>query len=259
MPIRHNIWRVSDQPRALKEARLESEALLEDMIVAAPEILSPEWMIIGRQEDTGHGGRIDLLALAPDGAVILIELKRDKTPRDVVAQALDYANWAESLEAEDIGHIYARFSGGGNLAQKFQERFGQVLDEDTLNQNHQIVIVASSLDASSERIVGYLNRRDIAINVLGFQVFETEDGPLLSRAWLHDPIDTQVAASGGGANAKEPWNGEYYASFGHSDQRSWDEAVKYGFIAAGERAGPIVARCARRQNPLMINPSATKD
>lgn len=252
MPIRHNIWRVSDQPRALKEARLESEALLEEMIVAAPEILSPEWMIIGRQEDTGHGGRIDLLALAPDGAVILIELKRDKTPRDVVAQALDYANWAESLEAEDIGHIYTRFSGGGNLAQKFQERFGQVLDEDTLNQNHQIVIVASSLDASSERIVGYLNRRDIAINVLCFQVFKTEDGPLLSRAWLHDPIDTQVAASGGGASAKEPWNGEYYASFGHSDQRSWGEAVKYGFIAAGERAGPIVARCATRQNPLMI-------
>src|SRR6056297_2164420 len=117
MPIRHNIWRVSDQPRALKEARLESEALLENMIVAAPEILSPEWMIIGRQEDTGHGGRIDLLALAPDGALILIELKRARTPRDVVAQAIDYAAWAEELEADDIVRIYRRFSQGGNLAQ----------------------------------------------------------------------------------------------------------------------------------------------
>src|SRR5688572_32763958 len=36
----------------------------------------------------------------------------------------------------------------------------------SLNQSHQIVIVTSSLDASSERIVAYLNRRDIAINVL---------------------------------------------------------------------------------------------
>lgn len=235
MPIRHSIWRVGDKPEALKEGALETEALLEEMIVSAPEILSPEWMIIGRQEDTGHGGRIDLLALAPDGAVILIELKRAKTPREVVAQALDYASWAESLEAEDLGRIYSRFSNGGDLGQAYRDRFGQLLDEDSLNQSHQIVIVASSLDPSSERIVGYLNRRDIAINVLFFQVFETAEGPLLSRAWLHDPVDTQLAASSSGSRVseKEPWNGEYYASFGHDESRSWEEAVEYGFICAG--------------------------
>lgn len=235
MPIRHSIWKVGRNPQPLKESRLDSEALLEDMIVAAPEILSPEWMIIGRQEDTGHGGRIDLLALAPDGALILIELKRARTPREVVAQALDYASWAESLEADDLSRIYGRFSGGGDLGQAFRERFGQLLDEDALNQSHQIVIVASALDAASERIVGYLNRRDIAINVLCFQVFETSDGPLLSRAWLHDPVETQVAASTSGRRAyeKEPWNGEYYASFGHSEARSWPEAVEHGFISAG--------------------------
>jgi len=71
MPIRHSIWRIGEKPQSLKEGQLESEALLEDMIVASPEILSPEWIIIGRQEDTGHGGRIDLLALAPDGTLIL--------------------------------------------------------------------------------------------------------------------------------------------------------------------------------------------
>ena len=52
-------------------------------------------MIIGRQEDTGFGGRIDLLAIAPDGTLILIELKRGRTPREVVAQAIDYATWLE--------------------------------------------------------------------------------------------------------------------------------------------------------------------
>lgn len=235
MPIRHSIWRVGEKPQPLKEGQLESEGLLEDMIVAEPEMLSPEWMIIGRQEDTGHGGRIDLLAVAPDGALILIELKRARTPREVVAQALDYACWADALEADEISQIYFRFSNGGDLGQAFQDRFGQPLDEDALNQSHQIVIVAASLDASSERIVGYLNQRDIPINVLCFQVFETEDGPLISRAWLHDPVDTQVAASTGGGrpSEKEPWNGEYYASFLHDETRSWDEAVKYGFICAG--------------------------
>lgn len=166
MPIHHSLWRVASKPQPLREAILPSEALLEGMIVASPEILSREWMIIGRQEDTGFGGRIDLLALAPDGALILIELKRGRTPREVVAQAIDYASWAERLPAEDIARIYARFSGGGSLDAAFAARFGTALDAETLNQSHQIVIVAASLDAASERIVGYLNRRDIPINVL---------------------------------------------------------------------------------------------
>jgi len=46
------------------------------------------------------------------------------------------------------------------------------LDEETLNESHQIIIVAAELDASTERIVSYLNARDIAINVVFFQVFE---------------------------------------------------------------------------------------
>jgi len=49
-------------------------------------------MLIGRQKDTDFGGeRVDLLTVAPDGAVVLVELKRDRTPREVVAQAVDYA------------------------------------------------------------------------------------------------------------------------------------------------------------------------
>lgn len=235
MPIRHTVWRVGLQPQALKEGLLPSEALLEDMIVASPAILSSEWMLIGRQEDTGNGGRIDLLALAPDGALILIELKRSKTPREVVAQALDYATWAEELESQDIAQIYARFSNGGSLGAAFKQRFQQELDEESLNQSHQIVIVAANLDTRSERIVGYLNQRGIAINVLCFQVFDSPEGQLLSRAWLLDPVETQL--SGTKANkadtGKEPWNGEYYASFGDSHSRSWEDAREYGFISGG--------------------------
>lgn len=95
MPIKTQIWTVGGQPSQLSECILPSEQLLEDMIVTAPRLLSEEWMLIGRQESTGLGGRIDLLAIAPDASLVLIELKRDRTPRDVVAQALDYASWVE--------------------------------------------------------------------------------------------------------------------------------------------------------------------
>lgn len=237
MPIRNSIWTVGTAPQALGEGRLPSERMLEDMIVAAPRILSDEWMLIGRQERTGAGGIIDLLAIAPDGALVLIELKRERTPREVVAQAIDYAVWVEGLEAQDIAAIYGRFAPGRDLAGDFLARFGQRLDEDTLNDSHQIVIVASSLDDSSERIVNYLNKRDIPINVLCFQVFASGDQQLLSRSWLLDPVHTQVSASAAptarGVRESEPWNGEFYASFGQGSHRDWSEAARYGFISAG--------------------------
>ncbi|MBI5113206.1 MAG: DUF91 domain-containing protein [Rhodovulum sp.] len=234
MPIQHSLWHVADEPLALPTTVLPAERDLEAMIVATPEILSPDWMIIGRQCDTGASGRIDLLALAPDGTLILIELKRDKTPREVVAQALDYATWVAALKTEDIAQIFARFQPGGSLDEAFKARFGQALDPETLNQSHQIVIVAASLDAASERIVAYLNQRDIAINVLCFQVFDTGAGLLLSRAWLLDPVETQVAAvTTSRGTVSEPWNGEYYACFGQNSDRDWDEARRYGFISAG--------------------------
>jgi len=233
MPIRHAIWKVGARPEPLVESRLMNEQLLESMIVADPSILSDEWMLIGRQEPTGFAGRVDLLAVAPDGSLILIELKRDKTPREVVAQAIDYATWIENLRAEDIAAIYGRFASGRSLRDDFQSRFGQALDEDSLNQTHQIIIVAAFLDDCSERIVGYLNRHDIPINVICFQIFTHGAEQLISRSWLLDPITTQVNATALPQGSKEPWNGEFYANFGHGDRRSWEEAVQYGFICAG--------------------------
>ena len=235
MPIQHAIWKVGDTPQPLSASQLASEQKLEEMIVRDPRILSGEWMLIGRQEITSYGGRIDLLAIAPDGSLVLIELKRDRTPREIIAQALDYASWVEQLSSEKIAQIYQRFSNGGKLDEAFQQHFGTALDEETLNQSHQIIIVAAELDASTERIIGYLNARDIAINAVFFQVFQHGDEQLLSRAWLIDPGETQanVAMTTKAKGEKEPWNGEYYVSFGDMSSRSWEDARQYGFISAG--------------------------
>ena len=235
MPIHHAIWTTGLRPVLLTSTRLDTELHLEEMIVAEPRILSSDWMLIGRQESTSHGGRVDLLAVAPDGSLILIELKRDKTPRDITAQALDYASWLEDLEPEDIARIFHRFSKGQSLDTAFRNRFGLALDEESLNKSHQIIIVAAELDAATERIITYLNSKDIAINVLFFQAFEHNGEKLLSRAWLIDPGETQanVASSGQTVREKEPWNGEYYVSYGGSDARSWEEALRWGFISAG--------------------------
>ena len=110
MPIEHALWTVTDQPAEVPQGQLPSEQMLEDMIVAQPRILSSEWMLIGRQVDTGSRAAASTSSRSrPDGTLVLVELKRDRTPREVVAQALDYASWVESLDAEYIAAIYGRF------------------------------------------------------------------------------------------------------------------------------------------------------
>lgn len=247
MAVHTDLWKVGSQPQPLMQSILSSERFLEDMIVADPRLLSSEWMIIGRQESTGFSGRIDLLAIAPDGALVLIEIKRDRTPRDVVAQALDYACWVQTLQSEDVAAIYRRFAPGKDLLADFHDRFGQELDEEALNQSHQIVIVASSLDAGTERIINYLNARDISINVLCFQVFAHGSEQLISRSWLLDPVTTQVITASAQNGPNEPWNGEFYHSFGASSTRSWDDAVEFGFICGG--GAPWYSRTLRQLNP----------
>ena len=235
MPIRHAVWRVGEKPTPLPEVSLGKELLLEKMIVEDLSILSERWLLIGQQVRTMHGGFIDLLALNQDGQIILVELKRNQTPREVVAQALDYASWVQNLAAEEIAGIFSKYTNGGSLTDAFQQRFGLALDEEQLNGSHQVVIVASSLDASTERIVNYLNKMDVAINVIFFQVFQDDEKQYLSRAWLIDPIETEGKATAGTTSTKGEWNGEYYVSFGHDpiNARDWDDAVKFGFISGG--------------------------
>ena len=110
------------------------------------------------------------------GTVIVIELKRAKTPREVVAQAIDYASWAEKLEASDLAEIYEKFSSKylnkeDNLSNAISNKFKSSISDDELNESHQIIVVGSELDSSTERIVQYLNDKDIPINVIFFRVF----------------------------------------------------------------------------------------
>ena len=238
MPIRHALWTVGADPQPVREATLPDERTLEDMIAARPEIISNEWMLIGRQVRTAHGGIVDLLAVAPDGGLVVIELKRDLTPRDVVAQGLDYASWVDALDASDIATIFADYAekrgeAETDLGAAFEARFGVELDEDELNASHQVVVVAASLDPATERIVAYLADRDVPINVLFFQVHRHEETLLLGRSWLIDPVEVQTKSTTAPARAKEPWNGEWYVSFGHGDRRDWNEARQHGFVSAG--------------------------
>ena len=81
---------------------LSRESMIEDWVAADPALLGLDALIIGRQVPTDHGKFIDLLALDANGGLIIIELKKDRTPREIVAQVLDYASWIRTLTTPQV-------------------------------------------------------------------------------------------------------------------------------------------------------------
>jgi hypothetical protein len=231
MPIEMALWRLNgDEPTPLGSSSLEAEKRLEDILENDISILGLDnLLVIGRQVPTSWGKFIDLLALDPQGDLFVIELKRDKTPREVVAQALDYGSWAKDLGYDQLSEIYAAYSTGGDFEQALQEAFGEVIPED-FNANHQLIIVASELDSSTERIVEYLTDYEVPLNVVFFRYLKDGDREYLARSWLSDPVEVEAKT----ARKKRPWNGhDFYISFGDGPSRKWEDAVEYGFIAGG--------------------------
>ena len=224
------LWRISANPTPVARGTMPSEKMLEDMLEANLRILSPDWMFLGRQVSTGTG-YIDILAIARDASLVVIELKKSKTSRDVVSQTLDYLSWASTLAPEEVSELFHE-RHGADLAQKFAEHFGAKLDVEQLNSQQMGVIVASEPDASTERIVEYLARQGLSMNLNTFEVFTEGDQQFLSPNWTVDLAVTQANVNPG--EGKGPWNGHHYGSFGvEPGGRNWDDAMNYNFFSAG--------------------------
>lgn len=182
------LWEVQGQGlKPLQEASLAEshvEAELETWIARDAEILGDRLLIIDRQRDIPGVGRLDLLAVDQSGRLAVIELKRDRAPREAVAQALDYASWLDGT-TEDVVEANAERYLGRPLAKAFFDYFQMEMPELSCQQ-HRIILVAPRLDASAERIIAYLSERyGVDINAVFFQCTKLDDGrEILARTML---------------------------------------------------------------------------
>ena len=184
------IWSVEgDALSEIARQPVDLESRLEDWMDSDIGVLSDDLLVIGRQLDTEGGGILDLLCLDRAGDVVVVELKRGKTPREVVAQALDYAAWASGLSYDDLVHLGdLHLATEGGMEAAYRDRFESDLP-DVLNAAHRLLIVASEIDARSERIIRYLSEvHGVSINAVTFNYFLSSDGrELLARTHLIEP------------------------------------------------------------------------
>ncbi|MEQ9328642.1 MAG: endonuclease NucS [Rhodospirillales bacterium] len=223
--------------KPVQRTALASEDQLERWIAENPGLVGLDVLVLGRQIITDYNGRIDILAMDREGGLVVIELKRDRTPRDIVAQILDYASWVSSLTTKRVYEITLQ-KQQRRLEEIFRERFDSPLPE-TLNGTHSLMIVASEFDASSSRIVEYLaEEHGVSINTAFFTVFEENGTQLLATDWL---MDQQEVVERAESRKKAPWSGYYYVNAGDlAGYRSWEDMRRHGFVAAG--GGPFYSK-----------------
>jgi hypothetical protein len=236
-----NLFEITDgNLRPVSLGRLPSENMLQQWLAINPGLIGLEVLVLGREVPTVANARIDILAINREGDLVIVELKRDRTPRDIVAQVLDYASWVHGLNTKQV-HEIALGKSGIELSVAFREKFGIELPE-TLNGTHSMMIVASEFDASSKRIVEYLNEvHNININATFFTVFEQDGRMLLATDWL---MPQEQVAERSDRKIKAPWNGLWYVNVDEGSARSWKDMLRYGFLSAG--GGKIFSDPLRR-------------
>jgi hypothetical protein len=240
MSIQTKLWKVENERLVqMTSATLPSEKSLETWLEQNPSLLGEQLLIVGRQVHTAFGGVIDLLAIDAAGLPVIIELKREMTPREATAQLLDYGSWLSTITAAELEELTDDGSDM-SLANRFKQRFGnEIPDVDT--RMHRLLLVAPNLDDASERIIQYLSSvYKMNINSVSFNVFGDDSNRILARSWLIEPSElariTDVSEAHGWV-----WTGIWYVNVGQQPEayeggvnRSWADCVKYQMISAGQ-------------------------
>jgi Endonuclease NucS len=103
-----HIWRVGpgEQLSEIQRGRLDLESRLEEWLKRDISVLDPALLVIGSEVET-DGGPIDILCVDAAGDLVIVELKRDNTPRLITAQVLDYAS---CVATSSLGAASRRFA-----------------------------------------------------------------------------------------------------------------------------------------------------
>ena len=172
------IWAHEDASSVVElepQRQIEAESLLEDTLVANPDLLMPGLKLIGRQTPTA-GGPLDLLGVDRYGRLSLFELKRGTLTREAVAQVIDYAADLEAMDLSELASLLARESGerGIDAIEDLEEWYGQRFGEQELTSLRplRMFLVGLGVDERAERMVDFLaNNNGMDISLITFHGF----------------------------------------------------------------------------------------
>jgi hypothetical protein len=116
------------------------------------------------------------------GDVAVIELKRNRTPRETLAQALAYASFVETLDWDALEELLRQYLSdeGVDLADYHRQYFQLGSDEAvSFNKDQRIVLVGQAISDEIRQTSTFLRKKGFRVTCVEFSFFESESGAQL--------------------------------------------------------------------------------
>jgi len=148
---------------------------------------------LGTEIETHHGHYIDNLFVDGNGCLVVAELKRGPTPRDVTAQLIDYAAYASRLEWPDVEELCRKRHDGTSLDDAYMRCFGRPLVR-VEKIDLRLLIVAERYEPAVSDAALFLINNGTQLALLQFTYFEVGESKLFEVRAVLGEIPKQLAA-----------------------------------------------------------------
>ena len=159
--------------------RLRERYDIQEWVEKKPEIIEENLLIIGKEVPLPSDIRIDLLAIDKAANLVIIELKRDDSGRNVDWQAIKYASYCSNFTPTEIFRLYAEYLGTTeDEAETIIEKFIDTDDFEELNKSQRIILISKEFHSDVISAVLWLRDFGIEVSCVRFTPYIDETGNL---------------------------------------------------------------------------------
>ena len=184
------------QSITLAEAGLRERQHLQEWVLEHPEMVGGSLLVITSECDRWSSARgrerdrLDVLALDPDGHLVVVELKRDEAPETVELQAIKYAAYCSRFTPETLVEEYRGWLERSK-SEKLDARAAAARLEAHLAEDvgglvsaplgaPRIVLLAGGFTPSTTAVAVWLREMGVDITLRAIRASSTGAGPVIS-------------------------------------------------------------------------------
>jgi hypothetical protein len=161
---------------------------LQEWIERTPSILGEDLLVIAKELALPSGIRLDLVGIDKKANLVIIELKRGVSGRDVEWQAIKYASYCSNFLPDDVFTYYAQYlhSDTDEAQLNIEEFINEELDK--LNQSQRIILVAQNFHSDVVSAVLWLRDHAVDIKCIRLSPYIDDDDDLFITPEIIIPL-----------------------------------------------------------------------